>query len=72
MNVHKNARLTPLGRERVVKQVLERLSTPAEAGASGGVGLGPAYKGLLRVGGGGAGGGSLPQDGLQVVVALSS
>ena len=24
MNIHKNARLTPLGRERMVRQVLER------------------------------------------------
>ena len=48
MNVHKNARLTPMGRERVVKQVLERLLTPAEAAASAGVSRRTVYKWLLR------------------------
>jgi transposase InsO family protein len=48
MNVHKNARLTPFGRERVVKQVLERVSTPAAASAAAGVSLRTIYKWLSR------------------------
>jgi transposase InsO family protein len=48
MNVHKNARLTPLGRERVVKQVLERFLTPAAASAAAGVSLRTIYKWLGR------------------------
>jgi transposase InsO family protein len=48
MNVHKNARLTPLGRERVVKQVLERVLTPAAAAAAAGVSLRTIYKWLSR------------------------
>jgi transposase InsO family protein len=48
MNVHKNARLTPFGRERFVKQVLERVLTPAAASAAAGVSLRPIYKWLLR------------------------
>ena len=48
MNTHKNARLTPLGRERVVKQVLERISTPAVASAAAGVSLRTVYKWLAR------------------------
>lgn len=48
MNVHKNARLTPLGRERLVKQVLERVLTPAAAAAAAGVSLRTVYKLLAR------------------------
>ena len=35
MNIHKNARLTPLGRERVVMQVLSGLKPQAAAQAAG-------------------------------------
>ena len=48
MNVHKNARLTPFGRERVVKQVLERVLTPAAAAAAAGVSRRTIYKWLSR------------------------
>src|SRR5687767_13513116 len=48
MNVHKNARLTVFGRERLVKQVLERVLTPAAASAAAGVSLRTVYK-LLAV-----------------------
>ena len=48
MNMHKNARLTPLGRERVVKQVLERVLTPAAASAAAGVSLRSIYKWVAR------------------------
>ena len=48
MNVHKNARLTPFGRERVVKQVLQRVLTPAAASAAAGVSLRTIYKWLSR------------------------
>ena len=33
MNIHKNARLTPLGRERIVKEVLSGLTPEAAARA---------------------------------------
>ena len=48
MNVHKNARLTPFGRERLVKQVLERVLTPAAAAAAAGVSLRSIYKWIAR------------------------
>ena len=48
MNVHKNARLTPFGRERLVKQVLERVLTPATASAVAGVSVRTIYKWLSR------------------------
>jgi transposase InsO family protein len=48
MNVHKNARLTAFGRERFVKQVLERVLTPAAASAAAGVSLRTIYKWLSR------------------------
>src|SRR5205085_530816 len=48
MNVHKNARLTAFGRERLVKQVLERVLTPAAASAAAGVSLRTLYKLLAR------------------------
>src|SRR5687768_13960320 len=48
MNVHKNARLTPFGRERVVKQVLERVLTPAAASAAAGVSVRTIYKWIAR------------------------
>jgi transposase InsO family protein len=48
MNVHKNARLTAFGRERLVKQVLERVLTPAAASAAAGVSLRTVYKFLAR------------------------
>jgi transposase InsO family protein len=48
MNVHKNARLTPFGRERIVKQVSEQGLTPAAASAAAGVSLRTIYKWLAR------------------------
>lgn len=48
MNVHKNARLTPFGRERLVKQVLELVLTPAAASVAAGVSLRTIYKWLVR------------------------
>lgn len=48
MNVHKNARMTPFGRERLVKQVLERVLTPAAASAAAGVSVRTIYKWLAR------------------------
>lgn len=48
MNVHKNARLTPFGRERLVKQVLERGLTPAAAAAAAGVSVRTIHKWLAR------------------------
>jgi transposase InsO family protein len=48
MNMHKNARLTPLGRERLVKQVLERVLTPAAASAAAGVSVRTIYKWIAR------------------------
>lgn len=48
MNVHKNARLTPLGRERLLNQVLQRVLTPAAASAAAGVSLRTVYKWLAR------------------------
>ncbi len=48
MNVHKNARMTVFGRERLVKQVLERVLTPAAASAAAGVSLRTIYKWLGR------------------------
>jgi transposase-like protein len=37
MNIHKNARLTPLGRERTVRAVLEGGQTPQAAARAAGV-----------------------------------
>lgn len=48
MNVHKNARLTPFGRVRLVKQVLEQGRTPSAVAAAEGVSLRTAYKWLAR------------------------
>jgi len=48
MNVHKNARLTVFGRERLVKQVLEQGFTPAQASAGAGVSVRTVYKWLAR------------------------
>jgi transposase InsO family protein len=48
MNVHKNARLTLLGRARLVKRVVEQGDTPAAAAAAAGVSLRTAYKWLAR------------------------
>jgi transposase InsO family protein len=48
MNVHKNARLTPFGRERFMKQVSERVLTPAAASAAAGVSVRTIYKWLAR------------------------
>ena len=48
MNVHKNARMTVFGRERLVKQVLERVLTPAAAAAAAGVSRRTVYKLLAR------------------------
>ena len=48
MNVHKNARLTAFGRERFVKQVSERVLTPAAASAAAGVSVRTIYKWLSR------------------------
>ena len=41
MNIHKNARLTPLGRERVVRQVVMSGQTPEAAARAAGA-TGPA------------------------------
>ena len=35
MNIHKNARLTPIGRERIVRQVLSGQTPKAVAEAAG-------------------------------------
>ena len=56
MNVHQNARLSAFGRERLVKQVLERVLTPAAASAAAGVSLRTIYKWLSRFGKEGAAG----------------
>ena len=47
MNIHKNAKLTPLGRERMVKMMLDG-HTPAKAAALAGVCPGTAKKWLTR------------------------
>ena len=47
MNIHKNAELTPLGRERMVKMMLDG-HTPAKAAALAGVCPGTAKKWLTR------------------------
>ena len=47
MNMHKNAKLTPLGRERMVKMMLDG-QTPAKAAAVAGVCPGTARKWLMR------------------------
>ena len=47
MNMHKNAKLTPLGRERMVKMMLDG-HTPAKAAAVAGVCPGTAKKWLVR------------------------
>ena len=47
MNIHKNATLTPLGRERMVKMMLDG-HTPAKAAALAGVSPGTAKKWLVR------------------------
>ena len=43
MNIHKNAKLTPLGRERMVKMMLDG-HTPTKAAAVAGVSPGTAKK----------------------------
>lgn len=48
MNMHKNARLTIFGRERLVKHVLEQGFTPAQASAAAGVSVRTVYKWLAR------------------------
>jgi len=48
MNVHKNARLTPFGRVRLVKRMLEQGQRPSAAAAAEGVSLRTAYKWLAR------------------------
>ena len=47
MNMHKNAKLTPLGRERMVKMMLDG-QTPAKAAALAGVSPVTAKKWLVR------------------------
>ena len=47
MNIHKNAKLTPLGRERIVKMMLDG-HTPTRAAALAGVSPGTAKKWLVR------------------------
>ena len=47
MNMHKNAKLTPLGRERMVKMMLDG-HTPAKAAALAGVSPVTARKWLVR------------------------
>jgi transposase InsO family protein len=53
MNIHKNARLTPLGRERIVKEVLSG-RTPAAAARAAGVGPRTVRKWVARFKGEGA------------------
>lgn len=48
MNVHKNARLTPHGRELLVRRVLDEGLRPAEAAQAAGVSLRTAHKWLAR------------------------
>jgi transposase InsO family protein len=48
MNMHKNARLTPLGREILVRRIVEEGLRPAEAAQASGVSLRTAYKWLGR------------------------
>ena len=73
MNVHKNARLTPFGRERLVKQVLERSLTPAAASAAAGVSLRTIYKLLSRFRNEGAAGlGDRPSRPKRLRCALSA
>ena len=48
MNVHKNARLTPFGRERYVRQIVSRELTPAAAAAVAGVSVRTIYKWVSR------------------------
>jgi transposase InsO family protein len=48
MNVHKNARLTLIGRVRLVKRVLEHGDTPSAAAAAEGVSVRTAFKWLAR------------------------
>lgn len=55
MNVHKNARLTPIGRERLVRQVLSR-QTPESAARLAGVCPRTARKWLARFNAEGAAG----------------
>ena len=52
MNIHKNARLTPLGRERLVNMIVSG-QTPQAAAIAGGVCLRTAYKWLRRFRAGG-------------------
>ena len=47
MNIHKNAKLTPLGRERMVKMMLDG-HTPSKAAALAGVSPVTARKWLVR------------------------
>ena len=47
MNMHKNAKLTPLGRERMVKMMLDG-QTPAKTAALAGVSPVTAKKWLVR------------------------
>ena len=47
MNIHKNAKLTPLGRERIVKMMLDG-HTPTRAAALAGVSPVTAKKWLVR------------------------
>lgn len=48
MNIHKNARLTPRGRELLVRRILEEGLRPAEAAQACGVSVRTAYKWLKR------------------------
>jgi transposase len=48
MNVHKNARLTLIGRARLVKRVLEQGDTPSAAAAAEGVSVRTTFKWLAR------------------------
>ena len=47
MNIHKNARLTPLGRERIVRMAAEG-RTPADIAAVVGISLKTVHKWLAR------------------------
>lgn len=48
MNIHKNARMTPFGRERVVRQVVEAGVPIAEAALAAGISVRSLYKWLAR------------------------
>lgn len=48
MNIHKNARMTPFGRERLVRQVVEGVASAAEAASTAGISRRTVYKWVKR------------------------